>query len=336
MPITVLVRSASGDSPSITFDGPRVVLGRGPGSDVPLPDPSVSTRHATIRAQGPEYAIVDEGSTNGTWVGGVRLQPQMPRIVKTGDLVRVGRVWLEIAIGHKAATPDLGLATRDLAFALVKHAMDAVGDDTVAKVRVAEGPDLGATLHLVEDGRAFVIGRAEGCDLPLADADASREHAIVTRRSGQVLLRDNNSRNGVFLGESKIPPDRDVPWKGKQMARIGLSVLALDEPVSIALAELEAAVDEPLAEADAPPPPPSLAQPSAPVASVPATSTPSAPAEEPHVPSIAGGPIAEIATVPHPYSPPPRRSWTITDLLVIAIALGVIGASVVGLIWVLR
>ena len=92
MPVTVLVLSAAPtggtpgrpapEGPSLTFDGERVVIGRGAGSDVPLPDPSVSVRHATIRATGTEYAIVDEGSTNGTWVGGVRLLPQTPRIVK--------------------------------------------------------------------------------------------------------------------------------------------------------------------------------------------------------------------------------------------------------------
>ena len=165
MPVTVVVRTASGPSagaePSLTFDGSRVVIGRGAGSDVRLPDPSVSTRHATIRATGNDFAIVDEGSTNGTWVGGVRLNPQSPRAVKSGDLVRVGRVWLELVIGHKTATPDLGLATRDLAFALVQRAMDAVGDDTAPKVRVAEGPDIGEEILLAEEGRAYVIGRAE-------------------------------------------------------------------------------------------------------------------------------------------------------------------------------
>ena len=116
MPITIVVRSASGgESPSLTFDGPRVVLGRSDGSDVRLPDPSVSLRHASIRAQGADFVIVDEGSTNGTWVGGIKLGPHTPRLVKTGDLVRLGRVWLEIAIGQRAPTPDLGLATRELA-----------------------------------------------------------------------------------------------------------------------------------------------------------------------------------------------------------------------------
>jgi pSer/pThr/pTyr-binding forkhead associated (FHA) protein len=354
MPITVLVRSASGDAagegaPSLTFDGPRVVLGRGQGSDVRLPDPSVSTRHATIRAQGTEYAVVDEGSTNGTWVGGIRLLPQTPRVVKSGDLVRVGRVWLEIAVGHKAATPDLGLATRDLALALVKRAMDAVGDDTVATVRVAEGPDLGAVLRLVDEGRAFVLGRAETCDLPLSDPDASREHAVVTRRGGQVLLRDLGSRNGVSLGETRLTPDRDVVWKPPVMARIGRSVLALDEPVSVALAELEAAVDEPMRDEEAPPEPPaSVAHPPGAGGAAPpdglapsSSSGGAATGDEPapsskHVPSLAGGPIAEVAVVPQPLAPRRRRAWTMTDVLVVLFAVAVIGASVAGLVWVLK
>src|SRR5262245_17168221 len=120
MPVTVVVRSAAQqredtEAPSLTFDGSRIVIGRGAGSDVRLPDPSVSTRHASIRANGAEYAILDEGSTNGTWVGGVKLSPHTPRVVKNGDLVRVGRVWLELEIGKKPPTPDPGLATRDLA-----------------------------------------------------------------------------------------------------------------------------------------------------------------------------------------------------------------------------
>lgn len=340
MPVTVVVRTASGPSPqapSLTFDGSRIVIGRGSGSDVRLPDPSVSTRHATIRATGNDYAIVDEGSTNGTWVGGVKLQPQSPRLVKTGDLVRVGRVWLEVSIGQKAATPDLGLATRDLAFALVQRAMDAVGDDTIAKVRVAEGPDIGEELRLTEEGRAYVIGRAETCDLPLADADSSREHAVVARRGGQILLRDLGSRNGVFLGDAKLSPDRDVVWRAPTMARIGITVLALDEPVSAALAELEAAADEAMREDDVPPvpQPPSAAPAPAPA---PASSPTSRRSTEPPASGGRAAPIAEIATDTSEMARVPRgkRGWTMTDFLVFTLALGVIAASIAGLVWVLR
>jgi hypothetical protein len=273
----------------------------------------------------------------------VKLLPQSPRVVKSGDLVRVGRVWLELSIGQKAPTPDLGLATRDLAFALVQRAMDAVGDDTVAKVRVAEGPDIGEELLLTEEGRAYVLGRAETCDLPLADPDASREHAVVARRGGQILLRDLGSRNGVYLGESKLAPERDVVWRAPTMARIGITVLALDEPVSTALAELEAAADEAMREEDIPPapeatPPPAPAAPAD--AGAGATGRSGPPSSSSRAPlSVAGAaPIAEIAADTSEMTRVPRakRGWTMTDLLVVTLALGVIAASLAGLVWVLR
>jgi pSer/pThr/pTyr-binding forkhead associated (FHA) protein len=328
VPITVVVRSASSAAaPSLTFDGPRVVIGRSSGADVRLPDPSVSLRHASIRASGSEYTIVDEASSNGTFVGGVELLPQTPRLLKSGDLVRVGRVWLEVAIGStRPATPDLGLATKDLALALVRDAMAAVGDDTAPKVIVVEGPDAGATLRLAEEGRAYVIGRGESSDLLLADGDASRDHAIVVRRGSQVLLRDSNSHNGVMLGEQPLPPDRDTLWRPATMARIGVSVLAVEEPVSIALADLEAAADEKLNDGDAPPPPKSEEPP--------ASSAPGSRVNE-----GAAAPIAEVARQePAPAAGPRRtgRAWTITDLVVVTVALAVIGASVAGLIWVLK
>lgn len=332
MPVTVVVRSASptgrkeDDAPSLTFDGPRVVIGRGAGSDVRLPDPSISTRHATIRSHGTEYAIVDEGSMNGTWVGGVRLLPQTPRVVKNGDLVRVGRVWLEVGVGQRAATPDLGMATRDLALALVKRAMDAVGDDTVARVRIVEGPDIGEEIRLVDEGRAYVLGRGEKCDLPLADPDASREHAAITRRGGQVLLRDMSSRNGVFLGEQRLQPERDTPWRSATMARIGASVIALEEPVSAVLAELESAADEAMKEEDAPPAPNAVPDP-------PPQETPTAP---PPPQPVLSAPIAELVTSAQPVVRPKKRAWTMTDIFVVLFAIAVIGASLAGLVWVLR
>lgn len=329
MPVTVVVRGGaeSKDEPSLTFDGSRIVIGRSNGSDVRLPDPSVSLRHASIRAQGADYAIVDEGSANGTWVGGVKLASHTPRLVKSGDLVRVGRVWLELVVGQKPATPDLGLATRDLALALVRNAMLAMGDDTHAKVRVAQGPDMGAELRIVEDDRLYVVGRAAQCDLALADEDASREHAVVVRRGGQVFLKDLGSRNGVYLGDMRLTPDRETVWRAATMARIGVSVLALDEPVSIALAELEAAADEPLAEADAPPAPVSRANPPPP---------PSVPAEPPPSRLAPEAPIAEVIPRGQVATVKKKRVWTPADIGVVTIAVAMIALSLLGLVWVLR
>jgi pSer/pThr/pTyr-binding forkhead associated (FHA) protein len=314
------------------------VIGRSHGSDLRLPDPSVSLRHASLRAQGASFVLVDEGSTNGTWVGGVKLATHTPRLVRTGDLVRVGRVWLEILVGPRPVTPDLGPATRDLALALVRSAMDALGDDTRAKIAVTEGPDLGLELVLLEEGKAYTVGRAVHCDLPLADEDASREHATVTRRGGQVFLRDLGSRNGVFLGETRIPADREVPWRAPTMVRLAASVLSLHEPVSLALAQIEAAADERLADEGVPPPPRSSVSGAPTGAAEPAQTAAAAP---PSASALAAAPIAPIApaigrnatTVPRARA---RRGWTGADLALVTIAIFVIGVSLAGLVWILR
>src|SRR5438477_1094949 len=147
MALTIRVRSGDGDSPpSITFDAPRIVIGRGEGCEVRLPDPSVSHRHASIRQRGTEYIVLDEGSSNGTFVGPVRLSPQAPRVLKTGDLVRVGRVWLEAVVEQALPTQNAPVATRELALALVSEALAAEGTESAARVKVVEGPGTGAAL----------------------------------------------------------------------------------------------------------------------------------------------------------------------------------------------
>jgi pSer/pThr/pTyr-binding forkhead associated (FHA) protein len=53
---------------------PRVVLGRGPESDFQLQDSEVSRRHAMLEIHGEDAVVSDLGSTNGTYVEGVRIQ----------------------------------------------------------------------------------------------------------------------------------------------------------------------------------------------------------------------------------------------------------------------
>jgi predicted component of type VI protein secretion system len=49
-------------------------LGTGAGVDLRLRDPYVSARHARITGEGARYVVDDLGSTNGTWIDGVRVQ----------------------------------------------------------------------------------------------------------------------------------------------------------------------------------------------------------------------------------------------------------------------
>src|SRR5688572_16249731 len=99
MALTLKLRSGDLEpEPELQFDAPRVVVGRAQGSDLQLPDPSVSARHASFRQRGSGYALVDEGSDNGTFNGDSRLARQAPYPLSDGDLVRFGRVWVEVRI----------------------------------------------------------------------------------------------------------------------------------------------------------------------------------------------------------------------------------------------
>jgi pSer/pThr/pTyr-binding forkhead associated (FHA) protein len=53
---------------------PRLYLGRGANMDVQLKDSEVSRRHAMHEVRDEEATVVDLGSTNGTFVGGQRIE----------------------------------------------------------------------------------------------------------------------------------------------------------------------------------------------------------------------------------------------------------------------
>jgi hypothetical protein len=56
------------------LNGVRIVLGRSKDSDVQVPDPNVSRRHAEVRREGSSFTLVDLDSTNGIEVGGRRVK----------------------------------------------------------------------------------------------------------------------------------------------------------------------------------------------------------------------------------------------------------------------
>ncbi|MBI4913451.1 MAG: FHA domain-containing protein [Acidobacteria bacterium] len=72
--------------------GPEQDLGRAKGSAIRLDDPSVSARHASLRELPEGFLLEDLGSTNGTWVGGIRLNA--PCLLRGEESWSVGDVGL--------------------------------------------------------------------------------------------------------------------------------------------------------------------------------------------------------------------------------------------------
>jgi pSer/pThr/pTyr-binding forkhead associated (FHA) protein len=328
MALTIVVRSAEGKSaPRITFDAPRVVIGRGEGCEVRLPDPSVSHRHASIRQRGAEYIVLDEGSTNGTFVGPVKLSPQAPRVIRSGDLIRVGRVWLETVIEQALPTQNGPLATRELALALVSEALASEGAASALQVKVIDGPGAGAELDLDAFDRAFVVGRGKSADLDIDDSDLSRRHAEIIRRGDRLVVRDLGSKNGSALGEQRLPPNEETTWPKGESLRLGKSRLTYEDPVGEALEELERAADERIQPSELidPPKSPPLS-----------TRSDSPDPKSVTAPTSSGKRGAPVTARPRRVEPVESVGWTVGDVLVAMVAIAVLVLSIAGLVWLMR
>ena len=62
------------EAKAYTVDVDPVIVGRDPGVDVPVADPEVSGSHCELRAVGEGVLLKDLGSTNGTFVGALRVR----------------------------------------------------------------------------------------------------------------------------------------------------------------------------------------------------------------------------------------------------------------------
>jgi pSer/pThr/pTyr-binding forkhead associated (FHA) protein len=67
----------------------------------------------------------------------------------------------------------------------------------------SDGDDGGIRLFKLAK-KETVIGRAEDAPVRLISPKASRQHAILHRRSGEFIIQDNGSRNGVYLNGLKV------------------------------------------------------------------------------------------------------------------------------------
>ena len=68
--------------------GERLSLGRDFSSDVQLNDGQVSRKHAVIQRMQDVYVVIDQGSTNGTYVNGQRIE--LPTLLAHGTIIAIG------------------------------------------------------------------------------------------------------------------------------------------------------------------------------------------------------------------------------------------------------
>ena len=100
--LVVVDGPSRGATASVTTGGARV--GAAAGNDLTLADPTVSRVHCELTQRGDALVLRDLGSTNGTWVEGVRLRDGD---VPPGAIVRVGSSAFRVDVGEEPAFVEL-------------------------------------------------------------------------------------------------------------------------------------------------------------------------------------------------------------------------------------
>jgi DNA-binding NtrC family response regulator len=106
-PISLLVYHREGAQMVQLRPEASVVVGRAAPSDVTVPDSSLSRQHVRFTAVDGEVVAEDLGSTNGTFVGGARVERAA---LKAGDEVSLGAVTVTVHQLSRGGLPMRGLA----------------------------------------------------------------------------------------------------------------------------------------------------------------------------------------------------------------------------------
>jgi pSer/pThr/pTyr-binding forkhead associated (FHA) protein len=93
-PTHVVVTEGSNVGERADLDHAPILIGRGNDAAIRLDDDYVSTRHARIAASGDQWFVEDLGSTNGTYIGTVRIT--QPPTITLGTQIRIGKTILEL------------------------------------------------------------------------------------------------------------------------------------------------------------------------------------------------------------------------------------------------
>jgi hypothetical protein len=89
----MLMISAGNFSKNFPLNKPQITIGRVEGNDIVVPEQTVSSKHATVVNEGGNWFIVDNNSTNGTFVNGTRINKQR---ITPSDVIKLGAAFLKI------------------------------------------------------------------------------------------------------------------------------------------------------------------------------------------------------------------------------------------------
>lgn len=177
------------------LDQDRIVVGRDPGADVVIDNPSVSRNHAELRQEGGDWVLEDLGSSNGTFLHGDRIEEAAG--LEPGDEIGFGKFSLvfEKAVGQGGAPEPRARAQTTMGAAegtmhIKSHEVKELLEDSERKRRAHLQWESGGQrgTHYLSEAPAALIGTDELCDVRVPKAP--RHHVLVVSRDDGCEVRN--------------------------------------------------------------------------------------------------------------------------------------------------
>jgi len=209
------------------FTGDSISVGRHFSNDVSLPDPSISRHHCELRfrdgggeGDGETISVVDR-SGRGLSLGG--------RVVERGE-IRLGESFDCGAYNLRCIRVDEELLSTPTSVIEVHAGTRDLPGDGSASSHLALVCELSGKMRRLElEGEVVNIGSGQGNNLVLTDEFVSGFHARLTKRGGEWLVRDLESKNGVFLDGTKVVEARLGPGCVLKLGETVIRVVSVDD-----------------------------------------------------------------------------------------------------------
>ena len=175
------IRWHNGRTNYFPIEKDRIVIGRGAGADLRVPENLrfVSSQQAEVLRKETGFFIRDLNSTNGTLVNNQLLQPEQDYAIGNESIIRIGDDNFGISVGFTFYNPSES-ANSVIGF------MQAAQATQLAQVKM------------------LLIGRLENCDIVLDSPEVSRRHAMIKQIGEAYTLEDLDSSNGTYVNNERI------------------------------------------------------------------------------------------------------------------------------------
>jgi pSer/pThr/pTyr-binding forkhead associated (FHA) protein len=185
----------------------------------------VSRKHALLIKEDKNLFIQDLGSSNGTFLDGRQIRPNVRVPLKPQNKVTLSRDY-ELDF-QKIRFPDLlqgnrgNLQEKDDQTILMSNSsieLNSGGKTILFDRNNAKMEDL--SKHEVNKFKSF--GRALTCDIQLESPTVSKSHLNIRLLTSVIFeIEDLNSTNGTFVDEEKLLPNKRYQFSSSAQVRIG-------------------------------------------------------------------------------------------------------------------